>query len=76
MSLLFGNSPRRRLLHSLEKRKVRTYTAMHACLFVKLTEVATDRKPIDPPPIVQLKVPEVRDPIRYVSLVCLQDTTC
>lgn len=23
-----------------------------------------DRKPIDPPPIVQLKVPEIKDPIR------------
>jgi hypothetical protein len=26
-----------------------------------------DRKPIDPPPIVQLKVPEIKDPIRYVD---------
>lgn len=31
-----------------------------------------DRKPIDPPPIVQLKVPEVKDPIRYVDPVQLE----
>lgn len=30
-----------------------------------------DRKPIDPPPIVQLKVPDVKDPIRYVGPVSL-----
>lgn len=30
-----------------------------------------DRKPIDPPPIVQLKVPEVKDPIRYVDPIHL-----
>lgn len=30
-------------------------------------DCTADRKPIDPPPIVQIRVPETRDPIRYVN---------